>query len=224
MNFEKLFKKKVTTLFAFAFSWQPKSQEGIGQCYAWRFCDLFLICPRITAQYSVPLSWTDWHAVIVVASKGHSGWQTFLKRWSHSSAHSHVSSRILYQLRLCSRSGFPHLIVYFHEKASIFHTMKLMPNWDCVFYLKQSQEPRGKQMSFLRRPNDFTKFIACMYLRFFTQTLLFLNWVPVNWIISGFVCFLVSVHGRMMVGTVNFSCAENAGNPSIEVTTLEVRL
>lgn len=118
----------------------------------------------------------------------------------------------MHQFRLCSRSGSPHFI--FHEEASVFHTTKLTPNWDCLFYLKQSQEPRGKQISSSVSRMILQNLWLCVFEVFHPAPFI-PRFSPSNldylWICA-FLCVYVC-GGAVVVAAVNLQCAENIGSP-----------
>lgn len=153
----------------------------------------------------------NWDTEIVVTFKGGPLDDRPLKRAIIQLIH-------LFSLGSCISLGFaadltlPILIVYLHERASVFHTTKLIPTWNYLFYLNQSQVPRGKQMS-SRVSQMILQDLLSMYIwGLFSQPPLFLNLDPVNWIIGGLGC--VCVHGRgLVIAAINSHCAGNIGSP-----------
>lgn len=86
--------------------------------------------------------------------------------------------------------------------------------------MKQSQELRGKQLSFYIAKLYCKIYGVCIFEVFFTQPHLFLNSVPVNWIFSGILCIYVWV---VVVDAINLQYAENR-QPTVKVITLEIRV
>ena len=158
--------------------------------------------------------------MVVTSERGQSRLQMiepFIRsRAIYSSAHSHVFCRILHQFQLCSRSSSPHFETfwYIHGKKPFFfffYTTKLIPNWDTLFFSETKPRTQRQGNQFLSKPNDFTEYTACVYLRSFHPAPLFLNSVPEDWVFSRCVC--VYMEKVVVVDAINLQYDENTGNP-----------
>lgn len=209
-------------LFAVTFSWQQKSWRSIGKYYSWTFWELLLMYPYIITQ----------HFIVCLPLELIERWYLLpLKEDSLDDRPFTRSTTVgqlihMFSLGFCISLGFavdltlPILTIYVHENASIFCTTKWMSNWDSLFCMKQSQELRGKQLSFYIAKLYCKIYGVCIFEVFFTQPHLFLNSIPVNRIFSGILCIYVWV---VVVDAINLQYAENR-QPTVKVITLEIRV